>query len=123
MRALVENMDYIHLSQNIGVDTLINKKLIAANFIFRHIRKGEVIDLTSIHGVEAEILEFEVKPGSKILEHELRNLDIPKTAIIGGVIRRGRGLAVRGNFRFEPKDRVVVLSKMECIHKVEAFFK
>ena len=31
----VENIDYIHLSQSIGVDTLINKKLIAANFIFR----------------------------------------------------------------------------------------
>ncbi|MGB0807167.1 MAG: Trk system potassium transporter TrkA, partial [Salibacteraceae bacterium] len=38
--ALVENVDYIHLSQNIGVDTLINRKLIAANFIFRYIRKG-----------------------------------------------------------------------------------
>jgi trk system potassium uptake protein TrkA len=36
--ALVENVDYIHLSQNIGVDTLINRKLIAANFIFRYIR-------------------------------------------------------------------------------------
>ena len=30
--AMVENMDYIHLSQSIGVDTMINKKLIAANF-------------------------------------------------------------------------------------------
>ena len=36
--SLVENMDYIHLSQNIGVDTMINKKLIAASFIFRYIR-------------------------------------------------------------------------------------
>jgi len=121
--AMVENMDYIHLSQNIGVDTLINKKLISANFIFRYIRKGEVLNLTSIHGVDAEILEFEVKPSSKILEQELRNLDLPKTSVIGGVIRKGRGLAVRGNFKFEPKDRVVVLSKPECIHKVESFFK
>ena len=38
--SLVENIDYIHLSQNIGVDTMINKKLIAANFIFRYIREG-----------------------------------------------------------------------------------
>ncbi len=121
--ALVENMDYIHLSQNIGVDTLINKKLIAANFIFRYIRKGEVLNLTSIHGVDAEILEFEVKEGSKIMDEELRNLELPKTAIVGGVIRKGRGLAVRGNFRFEPKDRVVVLSRPECIHTVEKFFK
>lgn len=121
--ALVENIDYIHLSQNIGVDTMINKKLIAANFIFRHIRKGQVVNLTSIHGVDAEILEFEVQPGSKILEHELRNLNFPKTAIVGGVIRKGKGQTVRGNFQFESKDRVVVLSRPECIHTIEGFFK
>jgi trk system potassium uptake protein TrkA len=121
--ALVENIDYIHLSQNIGVDTLINKKLIAANFIFRYIRKGEVINLTSVHGVDGEVLEFEVQDGAKILSQELRDLDFPKTAVIGGVIRKGQGYTVRGNFKFEPKDRVVVLSKPECIHSIEGFFK
>src|SRR5690606_6144741 len=32
--ALVENMDYFQLSHSIGVDTLLNKKLITANHIF-----------------------------------------------------------------------------------------
>ena len=121
--SLVENVDYIHLSQNIGVDTLINKKLIAANFIFRHIREGEVLNLTSIHGVDAEVLEFEVKENSKILGKELRKLGFPKTAVVGGVMRKGLGYTVRGDFTFEPKDRVVVLSRPECIHKIERYFK
>ena len=121
--SLVENVDYIHLSQSVGVDTLINKKLIAANFIFRYVRKGDVVDLTSIHGVDAEILEFEIGPKAKILEKELRELDFPKSAIVGGVIRAGKGIAVRGNFEFEANDKVVVLSKPECIRKVESFFK
>ena len=121
--SLVENVDYIHLSQNIGVDTLINKKLIAANFIFRHIREGQVINLTSIHGVDAEILEFEVKESSKILDQSLKDLDFPKTAVVGGVIRKGQGYTVRGDFNFEPKDRVVVLSRPECIHRIESYFK
>ncbi|WP_420386153.1 Trk system potassium transporter TrkA [Roseivirga sp.] len=120
--AMVENMDYIHLSQSIGVDTMINKKLIAANFIFRHVRQGEIVSITSIHGVDAEILEFEVQENSKITEHQLRNLQFPKSAIIGGVIRDGRGLTTPGNFRFQAKDRVVVLSKPECIKKVESYF-
>lgn len=120
--AMVENMDYIHLSQSIGVDTMINKKLIAANFIFRHIRQGEIVSIASIHGVDAEILEFEVQETSKITRQELRNLDFPKSAIIGGVIRDGKGLTTPGNFKFEPKDRVVVLSKLECIKKVEDYF-
>lgn len=120
--AMVENMDYIHLSQSIGVDTMINKKLIAANFIFRHIRQGEIHSITSIHGVDAEILEFEVQEDSKITQHQLRNLEFPKSAIIGGVIRDGHGLTTPGDFRFQPKDRVVVLSKKECIKKVEDYF-
>lgn len=121
--SLVENMDYIHLSQSIGVDTMINKKLIAANFIFRYIRKGSVLSITSIHGVDAEILEFEVKPTSKIVDQELQEVDFPHTAIIGGVIRNGRGYTAMGDFIFQAKDRVVVLAMPECIHKVEAFFK
>jgi trk system potassium uptake protein TrkA len=121
--SLVDNMDYIHLSQSVGVDTLINKKLIAANFIFRYVRKGEIVDLTSIHGVNAEILEFEIGDKAKILEKELRDLDFPRTAIVGGVIRAGKGIAVRGNFEFKPQDKVVVLSMPDCIRKVESFFK
>lgn len=121
--ALVENIDYIHLSQNIGVDTMINKKLIAANFIFRYIRKGEVINLTTIHGVDAEILEFIVKAGSKITEKEIKNLGFPKGAIIGGVVRNGQGHTTLGNFQFRPKDRAVVLCRPEHIHDVEEFFK
>ena len=53
----------------------------------------------------------------------MKDLDFPRTAIVGGVIRDGKGIAVRGNFEFQPKDRVVVLSKPECIRKVESFFK
>ena len=121
--ALVENIDYIHLSQNIGVDTLINKKVIAASFIFKHIRKGEVLDLTSIHGVDGELLEFEVKSDSKILHVPIKDLDFPKSAIIGGVIRDNKGITVRGGFEFQEKDRVVVLSKPSCIRTVEGFFK
>lgn len=121
--SLVENMDYIHLSQEIGVDTMINKKLIAANFIFRYIRQGNVISLTSIHGVDAEILEFIVKAGSKITQGAIKALEFPKNAIIGGVVRNGVGQTAMGDFQLSPKDRVVVLCRPECIHKVEEFFK
>ncbi|HMP99276.1 MAG TPA: Trk system potassium transporter TrkA, partial [Cyclobacteriaceae bacterium] len=121
--SLVENIDYIHLSQNIGVDTMINKKLIAANFIFRYVREGEVISLTSIHGVDAEVLEFIVKPGSKITESFIKDLHFPPNAIIGGVVRNGMGYTTKGDFQFRPGDRAVVLSKPSCLYKVEEFFK
>ncbi len=121
--SLVENIDYIHLSQNIGVDTMINKKLIAANFTFRYIRQGQIVSLTSIHGVDAEILEFEVNENSRISEATLKELDFPASALIGGVVRKNVGYTTLGDFVFKPQDRVVVLARPECIKKVESFFK
>lgn len=120
--ALVENVEYIHLSQNIGIDTMINRKLIAANFIFRYIRKGEIISITSIHGVDAEILEFIAKEDSKITKQYIKNLKFPKNAILGGVVRKGVPRIVNGDFRVRAGDRVVVLCIPKAIHKVEAFF-
>ena len=64
--ALVENMDYFQLSHSIGIDTLLNKKLLAANNIFRHIRKGEIVAMTRLNNLNAEILEFIVKPTSQV---------------------------------------------------------
>ncbi len=121
--SLVENMEYIHLSQNIGVDTMINKKLIAANFISRYMRKVDVISLAGIHGVNAEVLEFEVKEGSKINNKKVKDLKFPKDAIIGGVVRKGVGHTTFGDFQFRPKDRVVIMSLPNAIRQVEQYFK
>ena len=45
---MVENIDYINLSQTIGIDTLINKKLIAANNIFRYVRRADILNIAGI---------------------------------------------------------------------------
>jgi trk system potassium uptake protein TrkA len=121
--ALIENIDYIQLSQMVGIDTMINKKLIAASNIFRHIRKGEVLSLTNIHGVDAEVLEFRVSEKSKVAKKPIRDINFPKGAIIGGVIRNNQGMITIGDFQIEEGDHVVVFAMKESISKVENFFK
>jgi trk system potassium uptake protein TrkA len=120
--ALVENMDYFELSHSIGIDTLINKKLLAANSIFRYIRKGEVVAMTKLSSMDAELLEFIVKPKSKICNKIIKKINFPLTAIIAGVIRNGQGMIALGDFKVEAGDRVVVCCMPESIKKVEKFF-
>ena len=120
--ALVENMDYFQLSQSIGVDTLVNKKLIAANNIFRYIRKGEVVAFTQLNNLNAELLEFEVKASSKVCNKYVKDLDFPRSAIIGGVIRDEKGLIALGDFKILPQDKVVVCCLPRAIAKVEKMF-
>ncbi len=120
--ALVENMDYFQLSHSIGIDTLINKKLLAANNIFRFIRKGEVVELTRLNNLNVEILEFVVKSTSRVCDQIIRDVDFPRSAIIGGVIRDGVGLIALGDFEVHEGDRVVVCSMPESISKIEKLF-
>jgi trk system potassium uptake protein TrkA len=120
--ALVENMDYFQLSHSIGIDTLINKKLLAANNIFRYIRKGEVVAMTRLNNLNAEILEFIVKPNSAVSGKLIREIDFPRLATIGGVIRDGEGVIALGSFKITEGDRVVVCCLPSAIPKIEKLF-
>ncbi len=120
--ALVENMDYFQLSQSIGIDTLINKKLLAANNIFRHVRKGEVVAMTMLNNMNAELLEFMVTPSAEVANKEIKEIDFPRSAIIGGIIRDGEGIIALGDFEIKTGDRIVVCCLPQSIKKVEKLF-
>ncbi len=120
--ALVENIDYFQLSQSIGVDTLVNKKLIAANAIFRFIRKGDIVALTQLNNLNAELMEFEVKETSGVCGKYIKDLEFPRSAIIGGVVREEKGMIALGDFKIQANDKVVVCCLPRAIKRVENLF-
>lgn len=120
--AMVQNIDYFKLSKSIGIDTLINKKLLAANSIFRYIRRGEVLEMTILNNVNAEILEFKAHENSKITKNIISDLNFPRNAIIGGIIRGKEGLIPLGDFQIQKDDKVVVCCLPDTISKVEKYF-
>ena len=120
--ALVDNMDYFNLSQSIGIDTLINKKLLAANDIFRFVRNGDIVELAKLNNMDAEIVEFNVSDKSKVLNKKIVDLNFPREAIIGGVIRGDKGIIALGDFIIQYGDRVLVCSTPEVLSKVESLF-
>jgi trk system potassium uptake protein TrkA len=120
--AQVEHKEYIHISQNIGVDTLINKKLIAANNIFRFVRKGQVEAITSLHGVDAEIIEYVITKNNKLTKKPLKDLHFPTTALIGSVIRGEETMIPYGDFQLQMDDKVIVFALPEAINKLEKLF-
>ena len=120
--AMVENMDYINLSQTIGIDTLINKKLIAANNIFRYVRQADIINIAGIHGLDAEVLEIHVSENSKATKATIGEMQIPKDATIGGVIRKNTAWIAEPSFQILAKDKVVVFALPSSIKKTLEFF-
>jgi trk system potassium uptake protein TrkA len=118
----VENMDYITLAENMGIDTIINKKLVAASRIYHFTASETVTSIKYLTGTEAEVLEFVVNQDSKITKGALNQIDFPKDSIIGGVIRDKSSFIANGYTVIKPNDRVVVFALPSAINKVGKFF-
>lgn len=120
--ALVENIDYIEISQNIGIDTIINKKLITASYIVKFTMGSEVTSLKCLSGVDAEVMELVAKPTSIITKKRIRDLKFPEGALIGGICRGEESFIATGDFQIIEGDKVVVFSLPKAIHKVDKLF-
>ena len=120
--ALVENIDYIDISQNIGIDSIINKKLIAASYMVKYTLGAKVSTLKSLSGIDADIVEFQVRAGSAVTRKTIGQLAMPLDAIICGITRDGESFIASDDFQIEADDQVVVLALPNGIPAVERLF-
>lgn len=120
--SLVDNVDYTHISQNIGIDTIINKKLIAANNIFRFVRKGKIEAIASLHGVDAEIIEYLIHKDNRLTKKPIKDLHFPDKAVIAGIIRGEESIFPKGDFQLQKGDKVIVFTQHESLGKIERLF-
>lgn len=121
--AQVENLEYVKLAEDMGVDAVINKKLITAGRLFKFTLSGKARLVKYMSGTDAEVLEFTVPAGSAITKGQLKDLTFPKDSVIGGVIRGSESLIAVGSTRIEPYDRVVVFALPHAVKDVDKFFK
>jgi len=120
--AEVENFDYIPLAENMDIGTVINKKMIAASYIYQITLNATVLNVRNLTSADAEVVEFIAKAGSKITHAKIKNLKLPENVNIGGVVRNGKGMIVNGETSIEPEDHVIVFCVSSSIRKLEPFF-
>ena len=121
--AQVENLEYLRLAEDMGVDAVINKKLITAGRIFKFTLSDKVRFVRYMSGTDAEVLEYTVAPHARITRAPLKDIDFPRNAIIGGVIRGSDSFIAVGDTRIEPYDRVAVFALPDTVKEVDKFFK
>jgi trk system potassium uptake protein TrkA len=121
--ALVDKVDYVPLTQTIGLDSLINKKLIAANNISRFIHKSDVIVIATLEGIDADVLEFQAQSNSAITKNQISEIDFPKGSIVGGFIRGDQVFIATGESKINSGDKVVIFSLPDSVNKLEKLFE
>lgn len=120
--ALVDKADYIPLTHTIGIDALINKKLIAVNEIIRFIRKREIVSIASLHGIDADVYEFICNNNSPITKKPIKEIKFTKNAIIGGINRNDNNFIAIGDTQLKSGDRAFIFALPDSLKEIEKFF-
>lgn len=114
-----ENPTYVSVFEHIGMDVVLNPRLITVGKILQFIRKGKIRSVVKLQDSEAEVLEMEVPEGSKIDGMSLQEIGFPEGAIIGAVLRNGNMHIPSGATVLNTNDRVIIFSRPEAIPAVE----
>lgn len=121
--AMVENTDYISMAESLDIGTIINKKTFAASHIYQMMLKADITSVKSLTVAAADVAEFAASPEAKIIRKPVKDLDLPSSVTLGGLVRDGVGYLINGNTRILPGDTVVAFCLSGGIKKLEKFFK
>ena len=123
--ALVQQPHYLPLLARIPrLDGAVSRHLTVVSNILRLIRRGQIVSVASLHGIDAEVIEIVAGVNSKIAHKELVSFKtkFPENALVGAIIRRDRLIIPTGQSVIQPTDRVIVFSLPGAIPVVEDLF-
>lgn len=121
--AMVENLDYVGMAEELDIGTIINKKTIAAGHIYQMMLDADVTNMRSLMMVDSDVAEFVAAKGSPVTKKPVKDLRLPAGVTIGGLVRNNVGMLVNGNSQIEAGDSVMVFCHEHNLNKVEKYFK
>ena len=121
--AMIENLDYVNMAESLDIGSIINKKTFTASHIYQMMLKADVTNMKTLTVANADVAEFQVKQGMKITKKPVRDLGLPPTVTLGGLVRDGQGYLVNGDTFIQPGDTVTAFCLQNTVQKLEKFFK
>ena len=81
---------------------------------------GPIIEVGVIRRLGAETVEHPVRQGDAIVGAHVRDLDLPREALVSVIVRGDEAIAPRGSTRIRAGDRLHILVRREAAKEVDA---
>jgi len=118
--ALVGREEYLVLASTMGADVVLSKKVLAANEILKYIRRGELLSVAHLHGLDAEAVELVVGNNAPITQKPLHQIDGTKGKIIIGGFARGESWKTAvGSTHLCAGDKVIAICTSDHLRDVQ----
>jgi trk system potassium uptake protein TrkA len=110
------------MAESLDIGAIINKKKIAASYIYQLLLDADVSNVKCLTFANADVAEFVVKENARVTRSLVKDINLPKGATIGGLVRDDEGILVTGNTQILPGDHVVVFCLASMIKRIEKYF-
>lgn len=115
---LANQAAYVPIVTTIGVDVVINPRLLAAGAILQFVRRGKVLSVTSLRD-QIELMEVEALESSELVDKKVSEIPWPERSLALGVQRGDEVFIPMGDTVIRPHDRVLLFAAREVIPKLE----
>ncbi len=120
--ARFSRIEYASLLTGHGIDAGVSTRLAAANEILRHIRRGQIFSVATFQDTEVEAIEFQVGDDSESIGKTLHGIGLPRSAIVGGIVRGKEVFIPHGTTEIHAGDRLIAIALPQAISAVEKLF-
>jgi len=120
--SLIHKFEYLQLVSRVGIDASVSPRISAVNAILRYVRRGRVMTVATLSGIDAEAIEFAVHAKSQIAGKALKDVHFPKEGVVGTILRGEEIILPRGQDVLLPGDDVIVFAMPTAISEVEKLF-
>lgn len=113
---------YEGLGRKQGIDAIISPRRAVADAILQFVHRGRVKSSHMLGDHDGEIMDLRIPDephNAAILDRPLREVDFPKGAILGAVLRGDEVIVATGDTRLQAGDEVLVVALRDAIAEVE----
>lgn len=114
----INKPEYAPLVRTIGLKHIVSPRLSAVNTILNRVRKGSIISAIAIRE-DVDVMEAVINGEEDIVNKEIKNLKLPKDALILAVLRGSEVILPSGDTIIKSGDRVTILSSRQSIGCLE----
>jgi trk/ktr system potassium uptake protein len=111
------------LAEDIGVDLALTVRQATVSSLLRWCYRMDALDVALVAGGEAQVIEVEVKRDSRLAGKTLKNIDFPKSSLVGAVVRGDTTLLPRGEDVIEAGDRLIIFGLTEAVPRLEKLLR
>jgi trk system potassium uptake protein TrkA len=119
---LVNSNTYNPLLAPLGIDVVVNPRVITVSTILQIIRRGRIRSVHSIGENFGEVIEAEALETSSLVGKAIKDAKLPAGVIVASILRDDQVLMATKETVINVGDRIVLFATKDAVRKVERMF-